>query len=114
KINALRNRLWQGFESLSGVTQNGAPEQRVAGILNVSFAGVEGEALLKALKDIAVSTGSACTSVSVEPSYVLKAIGVTDALAYGSIRFSIGRYTTEAEIEYAIEHVCLAVTRLRG
>ena len=114
RINALRRRLWEGLQSLSGVTQNGAPQQRVAGILNVSFAGVEGEALLKALKDIAVSTGSACTSVSVEPSYVLKAIGVTDALAYGSIRFSIGRYTTEAEIEYAIEHVCLAVTRLRG
>ena len=99
---------------MAGVNLNGDAQQRVAGILNVSFSGIDGEALLKSLKDIAVSTGSACTSVSVEPSYVLKAIGVTDALAHGSIRFSIGRFTTKSEIDYVIEHVCQAVIRLRG
>ncbi|MBV1884098.1 MAG: IscS subfamily cysteine desulfurase [Pseudomonadales bacterium] len=114
RIEGLRIRLWEGLQTMAGVNLNGDAQQRVAGILNVSFSGVDGEALLKSLKDIAVSTGSACTSVSVEPSYVLKAIGVTDALAHGSIRFSIGRFTTKAEIDYVIEHVCQAVIRLRG
>ncbi|RLA39151.1 MAG: IscS subfamily cysteine desulfurase, partial [Gammaproteobacteria bacterium] len=85
----------------------------VAGNLNVSFAYVEGESLIMALKDLALSSGSACTSASLEPSYVLRALGLEDELAHSSLRFSIGRFTTEEEIDYTIEKVRLAVGKLR-
>jgi cysteine desulfurase len=92
---------------------NGDLEHRVAGNLNVSFNFVEGESLIMALKDIAVSSGSACTSSSLEPSYVLRALGRDDELAHSSIRFSIGRYTTADEIDYTVELVKAAVNKLR-
>jgi len=92
---------------------NGDLDQRVAGNLNVSFNFVEGESLIMALKDLAVSSGSACTSASLEPSYVLRALGRNDELAHSSIRFTIGRYTTEAEIDYTIELVKGKVAKLR-
>ncbi len=114
RILTLRNRLWDGLKDMEEVYLNGDLEQRVAGNLNVSFAYVEGESLIMALKDIAVSSGSACTSASLEPSYVLRAIGREDELAHSSIRFTIGRFTTEQEIEFVIELVREQVTRLRG
>lgn len=110
---ALRNRFYQGVNSLEAVHLNGDLEQRVAGNLNVSFAFVEGESLLMALKDLAVSSGSACTSASLEPSYVLRALGLDDELAHSSIRFSFGRFTTEEEVDYAIQQVRYAVVKLR-
>jgi cysteine desulfurase len=113
RILALRNRLWAGFSDMEEVHLNGTLEQHVAGNLNVSFAFVEGESLIMALKDLAVSSGSACTSASLEPSYVLRALGLEDELAHSSIRFSIGRFTTEEEVDYTIEKVLTAVTRLR-
>jgi len=113
RIAALRDRLWQGISSLDAVHLNGNVERHVCGILNVSFACVEGESLLMSLKDLAVSSGSACTSASLEPSYVLRALGLSDELAHSSIRFSIGRFTTEQEIDHASEQVRKAVTRLR-
>ncbi|GAB3029950.1 IscS subfamily cysteine desulfurase [Bowmanella dokdonensis] len=105
RILALRNKLWRGIQDIAGIQLNGSANQRVAGNLNVSFAGVEGEALLMSLKDIAVSSGSACTSASIEPSYVLKALGLSDELAHSAIRLSVGRYTTDADIGYAIGHI---------
>lgn len=114
RILALRQQLWQGIRSLDGVVLNGDADQRVAGILNVSFADVDGETLLMALKDLAVSTGSACTSADLEPSYVLTALGVSRQMAHSAIRFSMGRYTTEADIKTAIEKVCHAVAMLRA
>lgn len=114
RILALRQQLWQGIRSLDGVVLNGDVDQRVAGILNVSFADVDGETLLMALKDLAVSTGSACTSADLEPSYVLTALGVSREMAHSAIRFSIGRYTTAADIEIAIEKVRHAVETLRA
>ncbi len=113
RILALRNRLWEGFSDMEEAHLNGTLEQHVAGNLNVSFAFVEGESLIMALKDLAVSSGSACTSASLEPSYVLRALGLEDELAHSSIRFSIGRFTTEEEIDYTIEKVLTAVTKLR-
>ncbi|HEB95818.1 MAG TPA: IscS subfamily cysteine desulfurase [Sedimenticola thiotaurini] len=113
RILGLRNRLWEGLREMEEVYLNGDLEQRVAGNLNVSFAYVEGESLIMALKDIAVSSGSACTSASLEPSYVLRAIGREDELAHSSIRFTIGRFTTEEEIDYVIALVREQVTRLR-
>lgn len=113
RIRTLRDRLWNGLKDMEAVYVNGALEQRMAGNLNVSFAFVEGESLIMALKDLAVSSGSACTSASLEPSYVLRALGLNDELAHSSIRFSIGRYTTEEEVDYAIELCRSAVTRLR-
>merc|ERR1712173_110348 len=110
---ALRNRLLDGVKDLEAVTVNGDLEQRVPHNLNVSFAFVEGEYLLMSLKDLAVSSGSACTSASLEPSYVLRALGLDDELAHSSVRFSFGRFTTEAEIDYAIEQIRVAVTKLR-
>jgi cysteine desulfurase len=92
---------------------NGDAVQRVPGITNVSFNYVEGESLIMALKDIAVSSGSACTSASLEPSYVLRALGLTDELAHSSIRFSIGRYTTEEQIDHTIKIVHDAIGKLR-
>ncbi|MDO6748987.1 aminotransferase class V-fold PLP-dependent enzyme, partial [Gilvimarinus sp. 1_MG-2023] len=92
---------------------NGHARQRVAGLLNLSFDGVDGEILLASLAQVAVSSGSACTSASIEPSYVLKAIGRSNALAHAGLRFSVGRYTTEDDIDFAIEQVSRIVTRLR-
>ncbi|MEG9401117.1 IscS subfamily cysteine desulfurase [Vibrio cholerae] len=110
----LRNRLLDGIKDMEAVTINGDLAQRVPHNLNVSFAFVEGESLLMALKDLAVSSGSACTSASLEPSYVLRALGLNDELAHSSIRFSFGRFTTEAEIDYAIELIRVAVDKLRA
>ncbi len=115
RLGRLRRRLHDGITArLSGVQVNGDPERRIAGNLNLSFAGVDGESLIAAMPGIAVSTGSACTSASVEPSYVLRALGLGDDLAGASIRIGLGRYTTEAEIDTAIETIAAAVTRLRG
>ncbi len=113
RILKLRNRLWNGLREIEEVYLNGDAERRVAGNLNVSFNFVEGESLIMALKDIAVSSGSACTSASLEPSYVLRAIGRSDELAHSSIRFSIGRFTTEEEIDYTVELVKNKVAKLR-
>ncbi len=113
RILSLRNRLWNGLKTMEEVYLNGDLEQRVAGNLNASFNFVEGESMIMALKDIAVSSGSACTSASLEPSYVLRAIGRNDELAHSSIRFSIGRFTTEEEIDYTIELVKSKVGKLR-
>jgi len=110
---ALRNRLLDGVKDLEAVTINGDLEQRVPHNLNISFAFVEGESLLMSLKDLAVSSGSACTSASLEPSYVLRALGLDDELAHSSVRFSFGRATTEEEIDYAIEQIRTAVLKLR-
>ena len=110
---ALRNRFYDGVKHLEAVYINGDLDQRIAGNLNISFAFVEGESLLMALKDLAVSSGSACTSASLEPSYVLRALGLDDELAHSSIRFSFGRFSTEAEVDHAIEQVCNAVNKLR-
>ena len=113
RILVLRNRLWDGLKDMEEVYLNGDIEHHVAGNLNVSFNFVEGESLIMALKDIAVSSGSACTSASLEPSYVLRAIGRNDELAHSSIRFSIGRFTTEEEIDYTIQLVKSKVAKLR-
>ena len=114
RIRKLRDRLLRGLNEIDEVYVNGSLEQRVAHNLNVSFAFVEGESLMMAIKDLAVSSGSACTSASLEPSYVLRAIGRPDELAHSSIRFSLGRFTTEAEIDRAVTLVKSAVTRLRA
>ncbi len=114
RVGALRDRLWDGLRTrLEEITRNGDPEHTVPGVLNVSFAYVEGESLMMAMEDVAVSSGSACTSASLEPSYVLKALGVRDDLAHGSIRFSVGRFNTQYEIDYVIGRVAEAVNRLR-
>ncbi len=112
-IRSLRDRLWRGLKEMEEVYLNGDPSQRVAGSLNVSFNFVEGESLIMALKDLAVSSGSACTSASLEPSYVLRAIGRNDELAHSSIRFGIGRFTTIEEIDYTIDIVKQKVIKLR-
>ena len=114
RLNALRERLWKGLKDIEEVHFNGSEQQHVPGLINVSLNFVEGESLIMALKDLAVSSGSACTSASLEPSYVLRALGLNDELAHSSLRFSIGRFTTEAEIDYAIGKVAEAVTRLRA
>ncbi|ENO3977571.1 IscS subfamily cysteine desulfurase [Aeromonas veronii] len=113
RIFALRKRLWNGIKDIEAVYINGDLEQRVPGNLNVSFAYVEGESLIMALKDLAVSSGSACTSASLEPSYVLRALGLNDELAHSSIRFSMGRFTTEEEIDYAVKLIRDSIGRLR-
>lgn len=113
RIMALRQRLWNGIKDIEAVYINGDLDQRVPGNLNVSFAYVEGESLIMALKDLAVSSGSACTSASLEPSYVLRALGLNDELAHSSIRFSMGRFTTEEEIDYAVKLIRDSIGRLR-
>jgi len=111
---ALRDRLRDKLlGSLDGVAINGSSERRLPGNLNVSFAGIEGEELLTALDGIAVSSGAACTSAHIEPSYVLKALGLSDELAQASLRFGIGRFNTEAEIDYVADRVIEAVRQLR-
>ncbi len=112
-ILALRNRLVEGFKDVEEVYINGDLDHRIAGNLNISFNYVEGESLIMALKDLAVSSGSACTSASLEPSYVLRALGRNDELAHSSIRFTIGRFTTEEEIDYTIELVRGKIGKLR-
>ena len=114
RIGALRDRLYDGITTrLSSVSLNGDGVMRIAGNLNLSFGHVDAEALMASLKAVAVSSGSACTSASLEPSFVLKALGVEDGLAHASIRFSLGRYTTEAEIDFVIEEVAREVAKLR-
>lgn len=113
RISGLRDRLWEGLKDIEEVHLNGSKQQHVPGICNVSFNFVEGESLIMALKDLAVSSGSACTSASLEPSYVLRALGLNDELAHSSLRFSIGRFTTAEQIDYAVGKVREAVTRLR-
>lgn len=112
-IAALRDRFWAGVQTLDGVGVNGTLRSHIAGILNVRFDGVDGEKLLTHMRQLAVSSGSACTSTSVEPSYVLKAIGLENHLAHASVRFSFGRYTTQDEVDQAVATVCETVTRLR-
>ena len=114
RILALRNSLWQGLQQLDDIYLNGHATQRIAGILNVSFAGVDGESLMMGLNDIAVSSGSACTSASLEPSYVLKAIGRSNELAHAGIRFSVGRFTTQDDIDYVVKKVVDVTTKLRA
>ena len=114
RLRALRDRLWAGIAGLGGVHINGDAERRVAGLLSVCFEGVEGESLLFALRELAVSSGSACTSASREASYVLRALGRDDQLAQSSLRFSLGRFTTAAEVDYAIRVVREQVGRLRA
>ena len=113
RIRALRDRLWQGFSSMEEVHINGDMAQRVPHNLNVSFNFVEGESLIMAIKDVAVSSGSACTSASLEPSYVLRALGRSDELAHSSIRFTVGRFTTEAEIDEVIALLQGKIAKLR-
>jgi len=113
RLMMLRNKLWNGIKDMEAVYLNGDMESRIAGNLNVSFAYVEGESLIMALKDMAVSSGLACTSASLEPSYVLRALGLNDELAHSSIRFTMGRFTTEAEIDYVIGVIRNAIDKLR-
>jgi cysteine desulfurase len=109
----MRNRLLEGVKDLEEVHVNGSLDQRVPHNLNISFAFVEGESLIMSLKDLAVSSGSACTSASLEPSYVLRALGLNDELAHSSLRFSFGRFTSEEEIDHAILQLHQAVSKLR-
>ncbi|MFB0912831.1 MAG: IscS subfamily cysteine desulfurase, partial [Glaciecola sp.] len=113
RIKMLRDKLYNGVKDMEAVYLNGDAVNRVAHNLNVSFAYVEGESLIMALKDMAVSSGSACTSASLEPSYVLRALGLNDELAHSSIRFSLGRFTTEEEIDYVIGVIRNAIHKLR-
>ncbi|MAK91430.1 MAG: IscS subfamily cysteine desulfurase [Oceanospirillaceae bacterium] len=114
RIRALRNKLWQGLEAIGDVYLNGHAVHGSANHLNVSFAGVDGEILLASLAKVAVSSGSACNSATVAPSYVLKAIGRSDDLAHAGLRFSLGRFTSEDDIDAAIAEVSRVVTALRG
>jgi len=114
RIASLRDRLWQGLASLGGILRNGDAARSVPHILNVSFEGVEGESLLAALRGrVAVSTGSACSSALQEPSYVLRALGRDDVLSESSLRFGLGRFTGEGDIDTVVAAVTRAVTRLR-
>jgi cysteine desulfurase len=114
RLSALRDRLRKGIEArVTDTYINGSVEHRLPGSLNMSFAYIEGEAMLMGLKDVAVSSGSACTSASLEPSYVLRAIGVDEELAHTSIRFGLGRFNTEEEVDYVIDLVATNVSKLR-
>lgn len=114
RIAKLRDCLWEGLKDIEEVYINGDPAHRIPGNLNVSFNFVEGESLIMALKDLAVSSGSACTSASLEPSYVLRAIGRNDELAHSSIRFTLGRFTTQEDIDYAIPLIRTNIDKLRN
>lgn len=115
RVNGLRDRLWSGLQAeLEDIYVNGDLSRRLPGNLNVSFAYVEGEAMMMAIKDVAVSSGSACTSASLEPSYVLRALGVGDELAHSSIRFGLGRFSTPEEVDYVVRLVVEKVKKLRG
>jgi len=112
RLLRFRERLWEGIKHLPGIQLNGHKQQRIAGNLNISFKGLDGDSLLLALSDLAVSTTSACSSASIQPSYVLRALGLTDELAQSSIRLSMGRFTQEKEIDHAIAVLCSQITRL--
>ena len=114
KIKKLRDLLWNGLKDMEEIYLNGDLDHRIPGNLNISFNFVEGESLIMAIKDVAVSSGSACTSASLEPSYVLRALGREDELAHSSIRMTIGKYTTEDEIKHTVELLKNAVTKLRS
>jgi cysteine desulfurase len=113
RVRMLRDRLWKGLSEIEEVYVNGDMERRVPHNLNVSFNFVEGESLIMAIKDVAVSSGSACTSASLEPSYVLRALGRSDELAHSSIRFTVGRFTTEEEIDYTVDLLRRKIAKLR-
>jgi len=113
RVRMLRDRLLKGLQEIEEVYVNGDLEHRVPHNLNMSFNYVEGESLIMAIKDIAVSSGSACTSASLEPSYVLRALGRSDELAHSSIRFSVGRFTTVEEIDFAVDLIKRKVAKLR-
>lgn len=113
RIAKLRDRLWNGLQDMEQIFLNGSLEHSIPNIVNISFNFVEGESMMMSLKDLAVSSGSACTSATLEPSYVLRALGLSDELAHSSIRFSFGRYTTEEDIDRIISEVKSAVTKLR-
>jgi cysteine desulfurase len=113
RIRMLRDRLWAGLSTIEEVYLNGDIEQRVPHNLNVSFNYVEGESMLMALKDVAISSGSACTSASLEPSFVLRALGRNDELAHSSIRFSVGRFTTIEEVDFTVELIKTKIAKLR-
>ena len=113
RLLSLRQRFWDGIKDIEEVHINGDPDARLPGALNVSIAFVEGESLIMSLKDLAVSSGSACTSASLEPSYVLRALGLNDELAHSSLRFSMGRFTTEQEVDTAVAQLRTAVDKLR-
>ena len=113
RVLALRNRLLEGLKNIEEVYVNGDLDHRIAGNLNISLNFVEGESLMMALRDLAISSGSACTSASLEPSYVLRALGLNDELAHSSLRITLGRFTTEEEIDYAVEKIHEAVAKLR-
>jgi cysteine desulfurase len=113
RIEQLRDRLLAGFADMEEVVINGDLDHRIPGNLNISFNYVEGESLMMAISDVAVSSGSACTSASLEPSYVLRALGLSDELAHSSIRFTIGRYTKKEDVDHAVELVREKVEKLR-
>jgi cysteine desulfurase len=113
RLKGLRQRFWDAINDIPEVHMNGSRDHRLPGALNVSFAFVEGESLLMSLKDLAISSGSACTSASLEPSYVLRALGLNDELAHSSLRFSFGRFTTEEDVDQAAQSVRHAVDKLR-
>ncbi len=113
RLKALRERFWNGIKDIEEVHVNGDMEHRLPGVINVSIAFVEGESLIMSLRDLAISSGSACTSASLEPSYVLRALGLNDELAHSSLRFSFGRFTTEEDVDVAIEQLRGAVEKLR-
>jgi cysteine desulfurase len=113
RIRMLRDRLLNGLSEIEEVYVNGDMEQRVPHNLNISFNFVEGESLIMAVKDVAVSSGSACTSASLEPSYVLRALGRNDELAHSSIRFTVGRFTTEQDVNYVINLLKSKISKLR-
>jgi cysteine desulfurase len=113
RLSALRDKLEKSLTELEESYVNGNREHRLPHVANISFKYVEGEGLMMAMKDLAVSSGSACTSASLEPSYVLKSLGLSDDLAHSSIRFGLGRFTTEEEVDYAIENTKKAVLHLR-
>jgi cysteine desulfurase len=113
RIRMLRDRLWNGLNTIEEVYLNGDMDHRVPHNLNISFNYVEGESMIMALKDIAVSSGSACTSASLEPSYVLRGLGRNDELAHSSIRFTIGRFTTVEDVDFTIDLVKSKIAKLR-
>lgn len=113
RIRALRDKLLRGLSQIEETYVNGDMEHRIPHNLNISFNFVEGESLIMAIKDVAVSSGSACTSASLEPSYVLRALGRNDELAHSSIRFTVGRFTTEQEVDYVIDLLNSKIAKLR-
>ncbi|HBC36766.1 MAG TPA: IscS subfamily cysteine desulfurase, partial [Marinobacter adhaerens] len=114
KLEALREAFLSGLRPLEGVTLNGSESRRVPGIMNLSFEGVDAESLMLGLRDLAVSSGSACASATVEPSYVLRGIGLSEQQAHRALRFSIGRYTTNEEVAFASAQIVDVVSRLRA